>query len=149
MARHPDADIYRCEHCTHAFSDPASMPKQESYDTDYYDDTHRRWFEHPNTALFDRITAIIPRGGSLLDVGCGRGDLLRHVQSKRPDVQLTGIDYSPNQDEIIRFLQGDAIKLVTDSTLSPRSPSLNTYRTALRLLTVCGSCLNRTALRQS
>jgi 2-polyprenyl-3-methyl-5-hydroxy-6-metoxy-1,4-benzoquinol methylase len=44
-------------------------------------------------------------------VGCGRGDLLRHVQSKRPDVQLTGIDYSPNEDEIIRFLQGDAIKL--------------------------------------
>lgn len=111
MARHPDANIYRCERCTHAFSDPVSMAKQESYDTDYYDDTHRRWFEHPNTALFDRITATIPRGGSLLDVGCGRGDLLRHVQSKRPDVQLTGIDYSPNRDEIIRFLQGDAIKL--------------------------------------
>jgi 2-polyprenyl-3-methyl-5-hydroxy-6-metoxy-1,4-benzoquinol methylase len=113
MARHPDADVYRCDHCTHAFSDPASMPKQESYDADYFDDTHRRWFEHPNTALFDRITALVPRGGSLLDVGCGRGDLLRHVQSKRPDVQLTGIDYSQNQDEIIRFLQGDAIKLDT------------------------------------
>jgi 2-polyprenyl-3-methyl-5-hydroxy-6-metoxy-1,4-benzoquinol methylase len=111
MAKHPDADIYRCKHCTHVFSDPASMPKQESYDPDYYDDTHRRWFEHPNTALFDRITAIIPQGGSLLDVGCGRGDLLRHVQSKRPDVQLTGIDYSLNEDESIRFLQGDAIKL--------------------------------------
>jgi 2-polyprenyl-3-methyl-5-hydroxy-6-metoxy-1,4-benzoquinol methylase len=111
MAKHPDADIYRCDHCTHAFSDPASMPRQESYAPDYYDDTHRRWFEHPNTRLFDRISAIVPHGGSLLDVGCGRGDLLRHVQRKRPDVQLTGIDYSPNRDENIRFLQGDAITL--------------------------------------
>ena len=51
MARNPDADSYGCDHWTHAFSDPASMPKQESFDTDYYDDTHRRWFERPHTAL--------------------------------------------------------------------------------------------------
>ncbi len=111
MATHPEANIYRCECCTHAFSDPASMPKQERYDADYYDDTHRRWFEHPNTALFNRITTLIPRGGSVLDLGCGRGDFLRHVHRKRPDVQLTGIDYSANQDEAVRFLQGDALTL--------------------------------------
>lgn len=87
------------------------MPEQESYGPEYYDDKHRRWFEHPNTALFDRITAIIPQGGSVLDVGCGRGDFLQYVHRKRPDVQLTGIDYSPNQDEIIRFVQGDALEL--------------------------------------
>jgi len=111
MAKHPEADIYRCDCCTHAFSDAASMLKQESYDSTYYDDTHRRWFEHPNTALFDRLTAVIPYGGSVLDVGCGRGDFLRHVHRKRPDVQVTGIDYCPNKDETIRFLQGDALTL--------------------------------------
>jgi 2-polyprenyl-3-methyl-5-hydroxy-6-metoxy-1,4-benzoquinol methylase len=111
MATHPEANIYRCDCCTHAFSDPTSMAGQESYDPGYYDDRHRRWFEHPNAALFDRITAIIPHGGTVLDVGCGRGDFLRHVRRKRHDVQLTGIDYSPNQDEIIHFLQGDACKL--------------------------------------
>ena len=111
MAAHPEADIYRCKCCTHAFSDPGSMPQQESYDPDYYGDTHRRWFEHPNTALFERITALIPAGASVLDVGCGRGDFLRHVHRNRPDVQLTGIDYSPNQDKNIRFLQGDAFEL--------------------------------------
>src|ERR1700722_6134209 len=78
MAKHPDADIYRCNSCTHAFSDIASMPKQ---------------------------------GGSVLDVGCGRGDFLRHVSKTRPDARLTGIDFSPNQDETIRFLQGDIITL--------------------------------------
>lgn len=115
MAKHPEADIYRCGGCTHAFSDPTSMAEQESYGTEYYDDVHRRWFEHPNTKLFDRLTALIPQGGSVLDMGCGRGDFLRYVLSKRPDVQLTGIDYSLNQDETIRFLQGDALKLdITD-----------------------------------
>ena len=111
MAKHREADIYRCGHCTHAFSDPASMPRQESYDTAHYDDTHRLWFEHPNTALFDRLSFITPKGGSVLDVGCGRGDYLRYLHRNRPDLQLTGIDYSENEDEYIRFLQGEALKL--------------------------------------
>lgn len=111
MAQHPDADIYRCNSCTHAFSDVASMPKQEEYGAEYFDDTHRRWFEHPNTQLFDRVAAFIPQGGSVLDVGCGRGDFLRYVHKTRPDARLTGIDFSPNQDETIRFLQGDIISL--------------------------------------
>jgi 2-polyprenyl-3-methyl-5-hydroxy-6-metoxy-1,4-benzoquinol methylase len=111
MAKHPEADIYRCSCCTHAFSDLASMPDQEIYDAGYYDNEHRRWFENPDTNLFDGITALIPEGGSVLDIGCGRGGFLHHVHSKRPDVQLTGVDYSSNQDEVIRFLQGDALKV--------------------------------------
>lgn len=111
MAKHPEADIYRCSSCTHAFSDWASMPKQETYGSDYYDDTHRRWFENPNTPLFDRLCAIIPQGASVFDVGCGRGDFLRHVQRQRPDVKLTGIDYSPNEANNIRFLKGDVLTL--------------------------------------
>jgi 2-polyprenyl-3-methyl-5-hydroxy-6-metoxy-1,4-benzoquinol methylase len=108
FAAHPEASIYRCPKCTHAFSDPASMPEQENYDERYYDETHRRWFQHPNTALFDRIAAEIPPKASVLDVGCGRGDFLRHIHAVRPDVHLTGIDYSPNSDDVIRFLEGDA-----------------------------------------
>jgi SAM-dependent methyltransferase len=111
LAKHPEADIYRCGLCTHAFSDTVSMPMQESYEASYYDDTHRRWFEHPNTELFDRIGAVIPNGASVLDVGCGRGDFLRHLRSKRPDLQLTGLDYSKNEGEGIRFLQGDALEV--------------------------------------
>lgn len=111
LAKHPDADIYRCNSCTHAFSDIASMPKQEEYGAEYFDDTHRRWFEHPNTQLFDLVASFIPQGGSVLDVGCGRGDFLRHVYRTRPDAQLTGIDFAPNQHETIRFLQGDIIEI--------------------------------------
>lgn len=110
-AKHPDADIYRCPSCSHAFSDIASMPRQEEYGPEYFDDTHRRWFEHPNTVLFDRVAALIPPGGSVLDVGCGRGDFLRYAHGIRPDAQFTGIDFAPNQHDKIRFLQGDVITL--------------------------------------
>lgn len=141
MATHPEADIYRCKCCTHAFSDPGSMPRQESYDPDYYNDTHRRWFEHPNTALFERITAVIPTGASVIDVGCGRGDFLRHVHRNRPDVQLTGIDYSPIKIKLSVSSKATCSnsRLAINSTLLFRSTSLNTYPTASHLPTVYAS----------
>ena len=110
-AKHPDADIFRCCRCTHAFSDPDSMPIQEAYDDVYFYQTHRRWFEHPNASLFKQISDSIPQGSSVLDVGCGRGDLLRFLRSRRPDLQLTGVDFSANSAEGIRFLQGDVLTL--------------------------------------
>ncbi len=111
LATHPDADIYRCNQCTHAFSDPESMPEQEAYDSTYFYETHRRWFEHPNTRLFEQIAKVIPQGSSVLDVGCGRGDLLRYLHRRRHDLQLTGIDHSKNQSDHIRYIQGDFFKL--------------------------------------
>ena len=110
-AKHPDADIFRCCRCTHAFSDPDSMPVQEAYDEVYFYKTHRRWFRHPNTSLFKQIAEMIPTGSSVLDVGCGRGDLLRYLHATRPDLKLTGVDYSCNSSEGVRYLQGDVLTL--------------------------------------
>jgi 2-polyprenyl-3-methyl-5-hydroxy-6-metoxy-1,4-benzoquinol methylase len=107
MAHHPEANIYRCAACTHAFSDPRSMAAQESYTHEYYDHIHRRWFEHPNLALFRSLAALVRPGASVLDVGCGRGDFLRYVQAVHPTAKLTGIDYTANSDASIRFVQGD------------------------------------------
>lgn len=87
------------------------MPSQEVYDEMYYDESHRRWFEHPNTPLFNRIAKLIPAGKSVLDVGCGRGDFLRFLHHRRPDLKLTGIDYSDNRSEGICFLRGDVLNL--------------------------------------
>ena len=110
-ATHPDAELYRCPSCTHAFSNIASMKAVEGYDPSYFDERHQRWFEHPNSWLFDKIIAAIPNDPSfksVLDAGCGRGDFLRHLRARRPDLDLTGIDVSPN-DEVdgITFIQGD------------------------------------------
>jgi 2-polyprenyl-3-methyl-5-hydroxy-6-metoxy-1,4-benzoquinol methylase len=108
MAHHPETDLYRCKRCTHAFSHLEVMREFERYEDNYYDVEHRRWFDHPNTALFERIAKSIPPGASVLDVGCGRGDFLRYLTQTRPDLRLSGIDLSSNQSvDGIRFLQGD------------------------------------------
>jgi 2-polyprenyl-3-methyl-5-hydroxy-6-metoxy-1,4-benzoquinol methylase len=41
-----------------------------------------------------RIARVCPRGGSVLDVGCGNGYLLREVAARRPDAALHGVDFS-------------------------------------------------------
>jgi SAM-dependent methyltransferase len=108
MPKHPEGELYRCQRCTHAFTLPESIREPERYAISYFEEEHKRWFEYPNVALFKRIAAIIPRDGSVLDVGCGRGDFLRFLRRTRPDLQLTGIDLTANDNtEGIRFLQGD------------------------------------------
>ena len=107
MAKHPDADLYRCPSCTHCFSDPDSVDA-EAYDSEYFDADHERWFAHPHLALFGAIASSVPKGGSVLDVGCGRGDFLRYLRTHRLDLDLSGIDVSPNAPvHGIRFYQGD------------------------------------------
>jgi SAM-dependent methyltransferase len=87
---------------------PESISDAEQYEDSYYEVDHKRWFENPDIALFKRIAEFIPRGASVLDVGCGRGDFLRFMRKTRADVQLTGIDLTTNEDtDGIRFLRGD------------------------------------------
>lgn len=87
------------------------MKAVEGYDPTYFDERHQRWFEHPNSWLFDKITDAIPKTASfrsVLDAGCGRGDFLRHLRKRRPDLSLTGIDVSPNESaDGIAFIEGD------------------------------------------
>lgn len=87
------------------------MKGAEGYDPTYFDERHQRWFEHPNSWLFDKIADAIPGSDSfrtVLDAGCGRGDFLRHLRKRRPELALTGIDVSPNENaDGITFIQGD------------------------------------------
>ena len=108
MAHHPETDLYRCTRCGHAYSHLDSMQEFEHYGDDYYDVDHKQWFDHPNIGLFARVAETIPRGASLLDVGCGRGDFLRYLRHHRQDLRLSGIDLNANQTEKgIRLIQGD------------------------------------------
>ena len=114
MARHADGDLYRCSACTHCFSDP-NLTDLPTYSPEYFEIEHQRWFANPNVGLFAAIAAAFPRGASVLDAGCGRGDFLRFVRSTRPDLALTGIDLSLNQDVSgIRFLHGDFLETPID-----------------------------------
>ncbi len=114
MPQHPEAALYRCRGCTHAFSVPSSIASPETYSPEYFYEQHRRWFEHPNIPLFRSVLQFIPEGASVLDVGCGRGDFLRFAQKERPDLQLSGIDLSENESgDGIRFHTGEILSWAT------------------------------------
>ena len=104
--------LYYCGHCTHRFTDVDTINNNEQYSEDYYEEKHANWFDNPNISLFDYIYSRIEYLGlenpSVLDVGCGNGDFLRHLQTKSNDLQLKGIDYNENKPHKgVEFLCGD------------------------------------------
>ncbi len=66
-----------------------------------------------------RVTAELPEGAAVLDVGCGGGQVLVALAGERPDLKLTGIDASPTlvaaaekrADGRARFLEASALEL--------------------------------------
>jgi len=116
MPNHPEVELHRCAKCSHAFSRADSIAQPERYGSSYYEVDHKRWFEHPNLALFARVASFIPLGASVLDVGCGRGDFLRFARNSRPDLRLAGIDIAKNDESSdgVRFLQGDIFQMDAD-----------------------------------
>jgi 2-polyprenyl-3-methyl-5-hydroxy-6-metoxy-1,4-benzoquinol methylase len=86
-------------------------PASEAYGEEYYAETHRNWFEHPNIKLFEtihrQIFAAKPEA-SIIDIGCGKGDLLTYLRDRNPRYTLTGIDLSANPPiRGVTMLQGD------------------------------------------
>lgn len=125
--KHPEAAIFRCDKCSHAFSDQNSLEGLESYSDDYYEEAHRNWFANPNFALFDWIERHIPASAkSVIDVGCGKGQFLDFLRKRRPDIRLVGVDLSNNQPrDNIEFHHGDALNL-----------DLGTFDAAVSLATI-------------
>ncbi|GIW11282.1 MAG: hypothetical protein KatS3mg061_2339 [Dehalococcoidia bacterium] len=54
-------------------------------------DTVHSW----NTALRHALRAIGPRGGRILEVGCGAGRFIRTIAAARPDLEPHGTDLGP------------------------------------------------------
>lgn len=103
--------LFRCDHCGHTFT---RLPPdaREKFGAEYYEDSHKNWFDHPNFPLFERVVKSVENTGAapdlaLLDVGCGRGDFLKWLHAMRPRWKLTGLDLSPNDLGDIPFIQGD------------------------------------------
>jgi SAM-dependent methyltransferase len=59
----------------------------------------------------------IPRGGHVLDVGCGGGQALDLLAARRPDLHLHGVDLSPDQVARARARLGDRAVIVEGSAL--------------------------------
>jgi len=69
-----------------------------------------------------RVTAdSVPRGGKVLDICCGTGDISALLLQERDDLRVVGVDFSPNMldeakrrlggEDRLSLLQGDAMEL--------------------------------------
>lgn len=108
-------ELYRCPSCDHCFTNISALAATEQYDQDYYSTRHANWFENPNFKLFEHISGILHRlepHAKVLDVGCGKGDLLRYLRQHNPHLELSGIDFTTNQVVPgIEFYCGDMFEL--------------------------------------
>lgn len=93
-----DAFLYLCENCSHRFS-VIQDNFNEIYDEDYYLEKHKNWFKYPDFNLYKEILNLITNFNllSILDVGCGNGNLLNYIKTHLPRSNLTGIDLSASK----------------------------------------------------
>lgn len=108
-----DIYIYRCTYCDHCFTDNEVFEDVECYGENYYKIDHKNWFDNPNIKLFKSISNVVDsyiHNESLIEIGCGKGDFLRFIRSKNRKLDLTGIDFTRNENiDGIQFIQGDAL----------------------------------------
>ena len=108
--------IYECEECAHQFT-VLPKDKRERYSQEYFLETHKNWFLHPDIGLFDNVISKIKKSApKVLDVGCGQGAFLKHFYEKDKKANLYGIDLIQNQHPGITFIQGDFETQVFDTT---------------------------------
>lgn len=89
-----------------------------SFEQDYYE-SERFWQDgaiedEGNIRRFNETAALVPeQAKSLVDIGCGNGLFLNHLQVMRPDMRLMGIDRSVTALQFVRFekAQGDIAEI--------------------------------------
>ncbi|MEO1081892.1 MAG: class I SAM-dependent methyltransferase [Pseudomonadota bacterium] len=99
---HWDSSLVRCQTCGLIAQNP---PIKSEQITDLYPDNYlahspasrsKGIYGGLKETLARRtarsIAATIPEGGTLMEIGCGNGHLLRRIASERPDVRLKGVD---------------------------------------------------------
>jgi demethylmenaquinone methyltransferase/2-methoxy-6-polyprenyl-1,4-benzoquinol methylase len=92
-----------------------------------YDDFTRRFSfgmdRHWKRDAVNLVARVAPRGGAVVDIACGTGDIALAVTDLRPDLAVTGVDASsrmlaiaatrssPATPRRLRFVQGDLARL--------------------------------------
>jgi SAM-dependent methyltransferase len=73
--------------------------------------THNKVYDRRVSVLTKWLTKAIPADGRVLDVGCGDGLIDTMIMSKRPDLQIEGIDVllRPAPRITVKVFDGDVI----------------------------------------
>lgn len=76
---------------------PHNMPHLfEGRSSRFYSFFARTFFRGLYRRLAKDVAAVVPRGAKVLDIGTGPGVLLAELARRRPDLELTGVDLSPD-----------------------------------------------------
>ena len=66
-------------------------------------------------ATYDFFCASVATNTKVLDIGCGPGNITKYILTKRPDLQLEGIDVAPNMIALAKQNNPQASFSVMDS----------------------------------
>ena len=106
-----------------AFDRAADLYEEKYMDLALYNDT------------YDRLCGYLDvQGASILDLGCGPGNITRYLLSKRPDFHVLGVDLAPNMVSRAKVNNPTAEFLVADCrNISAIGRSFDAI--------ICGFCL--------
>ncbi len=82
----------------------AKLYQDKFMDLDLYDDTYDTFCEDVNI-----------ENATILEIGCGPGNITKYLLNKRPDFRVEGIDISPNMIELAKANNPTADFKVMDS----------------------------------
>ncbi len=71
----------------------------------------RLLFDPIQTTLLNLASEQVPRPGSILDVGCGTGRLLRTTSERFPEARLEGVDAAPQMIVVATRLAGGGSRI--------------------------------------
>jgi len=96
-------NLLKCYDCDHLVSDIKADKEyyKETYSNTYIYEKHKNWMNNPNYKLFNEILYFLEskNEGSVIDLGCGNGLLLKYLNKKNSNLDLTGVDIIKNEEK--------------------------------------------------
>lgn len=83
---------------------------------------------------YDAFCDLLPANASVLEIGCGPGNITQYLLSKRNDLKITGIDIAPNMIKLAKKNNPSAEFHVMDSR------NIHEFKTTFDGI-ICGFCL--------
>ena len=117
-------NLLKCNKCNHIVTNLKVNKSyyMKTYSNEYVDEKHKNWMNNPNIGLFEKIYKFIilkKIKGEIIDLGCGKGLLLKYLNKKNSKLNLTGVDlYKNTSDHNLKFIKKNILKFSTKRKFS-------------------------------